>query len=514
MSYLLTVFVVALTALTWLVFVTVPPNPEWVAPLRYIATFLTAISAAGLAEFLVSLLIGEERSQQHKTTDLVRVISKVVVYIAALLVWLYYGLGFNITHLIATSAVLTIVIGLALQSTLGNLFSGLALELDRPVRVGDYLRRSPVEGTIESLTWRSIFLRASNGSVIVVPNSGLSANQVEVFQAGTPTYHTTAFHVPAIYPPTMVQDVMRAALQTGTIHAAILKDPAPRALILGSEPERGAFRYGARIYTSRPSELTSIFSAVLTRLWYALDRHGIPMTSVSEQGDLPCSYPPGPFRFKPPAVPAALVALGRVLRFGPGEVIPDELAGILTEGMVLEDMLDGELDIEQALASLSGPTANLLHRTRLAASAEAEIVRQSATFLGPVAATLISRYAVLTEDPFLVYRAVSMHIHVDEERARFLALAPARPVRRLVPGDAIGWRGLLGLEAPGGRRRFVPTDAALVAFTHERLKTLLAEPEAERLIGLLATRGAMDAVSKAELRGRLERLVASMPSWS
>lgn len=59
----------------------------------------------------MSLLIGEERSQQHKTTDLVRVISEVVVYIAALLVWLYYRLGFNVTHLVATSAVLTVVIG-------------------------------------------------------------------------------------------------------------------------------------------------------------------------------------------------------------------------------------------------------------------------------------------------------------------------------------------------------------------------------------------------------------------
>ncbi len=508
MSYLLTVFIVALTALSWLLFVTVAPDSEWVVPLRYLATFLTAISAARLAEFLVSLLIGEEWSQQLKTTDLVRVMSKVVIYIAALLIWLYYGLGFNVTNLLATSAVLTIVIGLALQSTLGNLFSGLALELDRPVRVGDYLRRSPVEGTIEGLTWRSIFLRASNGSIIVVPNSGLSANQVEVFPAGTPTYHTTAFHVPAIYPPTMVQDVMRAALQTGTIHAAILRDPAPRALILGSEPERGAFRYGARIYTLRPSELTSIFSAVLTRLWCALDRHGIPMASISEQGDLPRPYPPGPFRFKPPVVPAALVALGRVLRFGPGEVIPDELAGILTEGLVLEDVLDGELDIEKALASLSGPAAHALHGTRLAASAEAEIVRQATTVLGPVAATLTGRYAALTEDPFLVYRAVSTHIHVDKERARFLASAPARPVRRLVAGDAIGWRGLLGLEAPGGRRRVVPTDAALVVFTHERLKALLADPESERLIDLLATRGAVGALSQPELRARLERLVA------
>jgi small-conductance mechanosensitive channel len=508
MSYPLTILVVALTALTWLLFVTVPPDFAWAETLRHFAAFLTAVSAARLAEFVVSLLIGKERSEQHKTTDLVRVISKAAIYLVALIAWLYYGLGFNVTHLLATSAVLTIVIGLALQSTLGNLFSGLALELERPLRVGDYMRRSPVEGTIEGLTWRSIFLRASNGSLIVVPNSGLSASQVEVFQAGTPTYHTTAFHVPAIYPPTMVQDVMRAALQTGTIHAAILRDPAPRALILGSEPERGAFRYGARIYTSRPSELTSIFSAVLTRLWYALDRHGIPMASISEQGDFPRAYPPGPFRFKPPVVPAALVAAGRVLRFGSGEAIPDELVGILTEGLVLEDMLDGELDIEQALASLSDPTANVPRGTRLAASAQAEIVRQATTFLGPVAATLTDHYAALTDDPFLVYRTVSTHIQVDKERARFLASAPARPVRRLVPGDAIGWRGLLGLEAAGGRRRVVPTDAALVAFTYEHLKVLLAGPEAEHLIAVLAASSATHALSRTELRSRLERLVA------
>jgi hypothetical protein len=433
------------------------------------------------------------------------VVSKAAIYLAALIAWLHYGLGVNVTHLLATSAVLTIVIGLALQSTLGNLFSGLALELERPLRVGDYLRCSSVEGTIEGLTWRSILLRASNGSLIVVPNSVLSASQVEVFHAGIPTCHTTAFHVPAIYPPTMVQDVMRAALQTGTIHAAILEDPAPRVLILGCEPEQGAFRYGARIYTSRPSELTSIFSAVLTRLWYALDRHGIP---ISEQGDFPRACALGPFRFRQSVVPAALVAAGRVLRFGSGEAIPDELAGILTEGLVLEDMLDGELDIEQALASLSGPAANVPRGTRLAASAQAEIVQQATTFLGPVAATLTDHYAALSEDPFLVYRAVSTHINVDMERALFLASAPARPVRRLVPGDAIGWRGLLGLEAAGGRRRVVQTDAALVAFTHEHLKALLAKPEAEGLIALLAASGAMHPLSETELRGRLERLVA------
>lgn len=506
MSYLFTVLVVALTALTWLLLVTLDAgSDQWAETIRYLATFLTAISAARLAELLVGLLISEGRSNL-KTTDLVRVISTVIIYLAALIIWLYYGLNFNVTSLLATSAILTVVIGLALQSTLGNLFSGLALELERPLHVGDYLRRSPAEGTIEALKWRSIFLRASNGSLVVLPNSGLSTNPVDVFPAGTPTYHTAPFHVPACYPPTTVQELVRAALQTGTLHPSILRDPAPRMLMLGTEPESGAVRYGARIYTLRPGDLTSIYSAVLTRAWYVLDRHGIPMTSVLEEWSSPPAVPFGAFRFKPSVVQAALIAAGRILRFGPGEVIPPDVVGILTEGVVQEDMLDGELDVERALASLSETRDS--QRVRLAASAQSEIAKQATTFLGPVAATLADHYAALTEDPFLVYRAVATHIHVDKERTRFLSSAPARPIRRLVPGDAIGWSGLLGLEAPGGRRRAVPTEAAVVAFTHERLKALLAEPEAERLIALLARSRTMHTLTEAELRDRLERLVA------
>ncbi len=71
------------------------------------------------------------------------------------------------------------------------------------------------------------------------------------------------------------------------------------------------------------------------------------------------------------------------------------------------------LDIEQALASLERARGPRAPRTRPAASAEGD--RAVATMvLGPVAATLTGRYAALTEDPFLVYRAVSTHIHVDQ----------------------------------------------------------------------------------------------------
>lgn len=70
--------------------------------------------------------------------------------------YVHFGLGFDITALLATSAALSLVVGLALQATLGNLFAGISIELERMVRVGDYVRRRTLAGRVVSLGWRSI----------------------------------------------------------------------------------------------------------------------------------------------------------------------------------------------------------------------------------------------------------------------------------------------------------------------------------------------------------------------
>jgi len=75
--------------------VTLPPGAEHLAELlRDCATFLSTISAARIAELFMALLVGDGRFH-HKATDLVPVISSVMIYLAALIIWLYYGLNFN-----------------------------------------------------------------------------------------------------------------------------------------------------------------------------------------------------------------------------------------------------------------------------------------------------------------------------------------------------------------------------------------------------------------------------------
>jgi small-conductance mechanosensitive channel len=112
-------------------------------------------------------------------------LGQVLAYIGALAVYAYIvpplrHLG---TVLLAGVSVASVVLGLAAQSTLGNLIAGFALLLYRPIRVGDRVQvtspTGPVVGTIEALNLGYTFIRAADGARLIVPNSTM-ASQVTV----------------------------------------------------------------------------------------------------------------------------------------------------------------------------------------------------------------------------------------------------------------------------------------------------------------------------------------------
>jgi small-conductance mechanosensitive channel len=86
------------------------------------------------------------------------------------------------TGLLTGVGVVSLVLGLAAQSTLGNLFSGLLLVLYRPVRVGDRIELSTPRGvmaaTVEQVSLGYTVLRADANEKIVVPNSVMASSVV------------------------------------------------------------------------------------------------------------------------------------------------------------------------------------------------------------------------------------------------------------------------------------------------------------------------------------------------
>ncbi len=97
--------------------------------------------------------------------------------------------GFKIEAVLATSAIFSIVLGLALQDTLGNLFSGVALQIDKPYRIGDWVEiqsgTSKWNGQVHEITWRGTFLISTMDELVLIPNKTIGQSQILIFSAAT-----------------------------------------------------------------------------------------------------------------------------------------------------------------------------------------------------------------------------------------------------------------------------------------------------------------------------------------
>lgn len=93
--------------------------------------------------------------------------------------------GVNLTPLLATSAAVSIILGLALQDTLGNLIAGIAMRLDHSFEIGDWLEiqqgLQKIVGQVKEISWRSTSLMGLSDELIIVPNRFVAQGQISNF---------------------------------------------------------------------------------------------------------------------------------------------------------------------------------------------------------------------------------------------------------------------------------------------------------------------------------------------
>ncbi len=124
---------------------------------------------------------GKGRSAMRNALSLIQFIVRVAVWSIALLL-IFQNLGFDITALIAGLGVGGIAVALAAQSVLGDLFSSLAIVLDRPFEVGDFIVFGDQMGTVEKIGIKTTRIRALSGEQIAVSNSDLVKTRVHNFK--------------------------------------------------------------------------------------------------------------------------------------------------------------------------------------------------------------------------------------------------------------------------------------------------------------------------------------------
>jgi small-conductance mechanosensitive channel/CRP-like cAMP-binding protein len=185
---------------------------------------------------------------------------------------LFYSLGVNVTGIFATSAVATAVVGLALQDMMSNIASGIALEFENSVRVGDFIQCGDSKGWVKHVRLRHTMIETPDGDRIMLPNSLLTRTSVTVMTK--PRRQFISFAMPYTHPPHEVIDIITFALQASPI-PGVAAEPAPVCVVREMTPH--AIQYAAVVWIARPGHDTVAVSAVLNRIYFALQRAGIPL---------------------------------------------------------------------------------------------------------------------------------------------------------------------------------------------------------------------------------------------
>jgi len=177
----------------------------------------------------------------------------------------------NLGGLLAALGVGSIVIGLALQDTLGSLMSGIALLFERPFAIGDWIKLSNTEGEVVEINWRSVRLRSRERDLLVVPNSVLAKEMI------LNTNEPTLLHAERIavafamdVPPNRVRDILSAVANDVP---NVLHDPKPKVEVMEFCDDR--IRYEVKLYTENLRAVPRIRSEFTTRAWYAAQRAGL-----------------------------------------------------------------------------------------------------------------------------------------------------------------------------------------------------------------------------------------------
>ena len=305
--------------------------------------------------------------------SIVRDVIQLIVAALAMLACLRLA-GFDVLPLLTTSAVLTAIIGLALQATIANLFGGLSLQLDRTLVQGDWIETGTHSGRIVEIGWRSTRLITSDGDTLFLPNSQLVSG--DVLNLSRPTgAHRSAVGVSVHerYPPTTVRQTFTDAIRD---LPGVLPYPPPDCLV--SDLADQQIVYTVRYWISEFERESSIASEVRTRLWYAGRRagfqtvphlYGLTVAGAAEEGSQAAETLD---------TPAARIALVRAVDlFAP---LDDAAAERLARRMRRLEFTTGEPIVQQGA---NGDSLYVVHHGRIGVRVQVDGSLADVATLGP-----------------------------------------------------------------------------------------------------------------------------------
>ncbi|MCA9604381.1 MAG: mechanosensitive ion channel family protein [Myxococcales bacterium] len=246
--------------------------------LRLVHEALLLFAVARSFYLLILYGIFESRRRRARSrlfSGIFRDIVQVAIYAVAT-VFLLKEAGVETGSLLTSSVLLTAVIGLSLQDTLGNLFAGIAIQVQQPFEVGDWIQFDDDTdhiGEVVEINWRATRIITIDRIEVTVPNNTLARAAIRNYSRPTQLARRNATIIaPYNSPPARVHRLLAEAVVEVE---GVVDHPAPDIQTIEFN-ERGV-EYRVRYFIERFDEREVIDSRVRDRLWYALRRAALPI---------------------------------------------------------------------------------------------------------------------------------------------------------------------------------------------------------------------------------------------
>ncbi|MBP0466234.1 mechanosensitive ion channel family protein [Roseomonas sp. PWR1] len=229
------------------------------------------------------------------------------MFVAALLFVTQFVFELPATGLIATSSVLIAVLGFALRNTLGDIFSGIALGIEAPYAIGDWIEATEgCAGRVTEISWRTTKLVTRDGVTLVVPNSLIAGHRIAVYGSGIAGRFRTQVNVPV--DTSLPADRARRLLLAAAMEAGRdLPDFAPDVVLV--DLSQGMALYAVRFHVPDYGAEMRWKDAVAGAAQRALQRAGLELARPGRE-----VAPGRPWQPPEPSRPATLLGATELFR--------------------------------------------------------------------------------------------------------------------------------------------------------------------------------------------------------
>jgi len=214
-----------------------------------------------------------KKIKQEQVNHIFIDLAKLVFFVIIVVVLLKSTFDIDPSSILTSSAILTAVIGFAMQDTIGSLISGLLIQIEKPFAIGDWIAVATHEGKVVEISWRYTKIKTISRDYVLIPNNSISRDTLVNFNRPIPyVRRQIEIGVDFSIPPVRVKTALMEVLEKSSV---ILKSPSPIVRLMEYGPYR--MQYRIIFYVRQFESARRAIDEINTSIWYQFRKEHIPV---------------------------------------------------------------------------------------------------------------------------------------------------------------------------------------------------------------------------------------------